>query len=65
MKTVIELRIEYAYGPDKSKPYQGVVSGAYSWDELENQIRDERWGSPYEITRRQERTVTYGDWEDA
>lgn len=64
METKVERQIVFEYGPDGSKPFQEVVAGFYTWDELTGQIRDSRWGSPYREISRRERTVTYGDWED-
>lgn len=63
--TWTERRVEYQYGPNGTRAYTGVYSGVYTWEELEDFIREERWGSPYEITKKQERTVTMTDWKDA
>lgn len=59
MREVTERRVTYQYG---SKPFQGVFAGAYTWPQLTEMIKDDRWGSPYEIILKEERTVTYGDW---
>lgn len=62
-KTVIERRTEYVYGPG-GNDFTGVFAGAYTWEQLEGFIKDDRWGSPYTVTSRQERTVTYTEWKD-
>lgn len=65
METVTERWITYEYGPNGGeKPFVSWVSGPYTWEELIAKIGDERWGSPYRITRRMERMVTYTDWEE-
>lgn len=65
MSTQIERRIVYTYGPKGLlPPFQNAVSGFKTWEELEAKIRDDRWGSPFNIIERQERTITYGEWEN-
>lgn len=62
METKIERRIRYEYGPG-THTYDGVFSGFYTWEQLINDIEDDRWGSPYRIISKEERTVTYSDWK--
>jgi hypothetical protein len=64
METKIERSITYTYGPDGIAHFTGKFSGEYTWEQLEGFIREERWGSPYTVTERKERTVTYSDWVD-
>lgn len=62
-KTVVERRIEYTYGPSEND-YISAFAGEYTWERLEGFIKDDRWGSLYTVTSRQERTVTYTEWKD-
>lgn len=66
METVTERMITYEYGPEGMKqPFVSWVAGQYTWEELISQIEDDRWGGGYEVTSRKERTIIYGDWEEA
>lgn len=63
MHKTVERRIEYTYGPSGNE-FSNVFTGVYAWGQLENFIKEDRWGSPYTVTSRQEREVIYGDWKD-
>lgn len=66
MDIVTERLITYEYGvASMIVPFTSSVGGVYTWDELIEQINDDRWGSPYKIVNRKERTIIYGDWEEA
>lgn len=64
-ETKTERRIIYEYGPSPSgDDFKGVFAGFYTWEQLENFIREDRWGGSYRVTARVEREITYGDWTE-
>lgn len=64
MSTHMERRIVFDYGPKgMDQPFRGEVHGFKTWDELEAEITDERWGSPYTVIQREERRVEFGVWD--
>lgn len=67
MKVATERLIGYEYGPplvEGGLCFEGAVSGEYTWEQLHERIRDERYGGDYNVVSRHERVVSYGDWVD-